>query len=1218
MEPSVVVGHSQGEIAAAHIAGGLSLDDAARLVALRARALIKIVGRGAMLLVPLPLGELEPLLSPYGEQVSHAVQNGPASQIVSGAGEAIEEIAASCEQDGVRVKRIAADGAGHSAQIDDLEGELLEAFAPISPRSGEIPFHSTVTGELTDTSELGPEYWYRNLRQTVRFEPVIRSLLEQGQRVLIEVGPHPALAFSIQETIDDALERPQEASVLGTLRREEQTERRFALSLAGAHAAGAKLEWDSFFKDSGARAVPLPTYPFQRKRYWLSGSSAAGDPAAMGLAPADHPLLSAAIESPAGGLTFTGRISRQTHPWLADHAAFGVVLLPGAAFVELALRAGKGVGCELLEELTLEAPLIVPEAGGVALQVALSPAGEDGKREALVHSRAEAKADDEEEVEPAAWVLHARGVLSDERPAAGALLGTWPPQGAEPLDPDSLYERLAALGFEYGPALQGVTSAWRKGEEVYAEVSLAEEQEGEAGRSGVHPALLDAALHAGLAENGEKAMLPSVWKGVSLAASGAKALRVKLGLAEQQTSLVAFDEANAPLLTVDAVIGRPVSPEQLGGQARARNDLLSLEWTKVSPAAESPAAKLLSLPELGPERDPDTAHAAHAATRAALELIQATLAEEPGQGEEPTRLALLTEGAVAATPGEDPDPAAAAVWGLFRSAQTENPGRFALIDSDGSDASRQIIATALAGGAAEPQLALREGALLAPRVSDRSRPDADRGEDETEAPAPLDPDRTVLISGATGALGALLARHLVEAHGARRLLLLSRSGPAAEGAAELAQALEELGAEVRIEACDVADRSALETLIEGIDPEHPLGAVIHTAGVIEDGVVSSLTAEQLDRVLAPKVDGAWNLHELCKEMDLSAFVMFSSMAGTLGGPGQGNYAAANVFLDALAQQRRAQGLAATSIAWGAAEVEGAATGELFDAALECLSPLLLVAPANRSALTRMDAAGMLQPILRGLLPRRAQRRKAPLASLEQLLSRVPEAEHEATVLELVREEMAAVLGYASAAEVPPERPFSELGFDSLAAVEMRNRLASRTGLRLSTTIGFDYPSAARLATHLLERVSGSGAGAAPAPALQSSEEAIAIVGIACRYPGSVNSPEQLWSMLAEGRDGISEFPSNRGWDVEGLYHPDPDHPGTSYTREGGFLHDAADFDPAFFGISPRDALVIDPQQRLLLEASWEALEHAGIDPFSLRGTPTGPSPGSAPSTTSAA
>src|SRR5258707_6369711 len=495
-------------------------------------------------------------------------------------------------------------------------------------------------------------------------------------------------------------------------------------------------------------------------------------------------------------------------------------------------------------------------------------------------------------------------------------------------------------------------------------------------------------------------------------------------------------------------------------------------------------------------------------------------------------------------------------------------------------------------------------------------------------PRAIDPARTVLITGATGGLGALTARHLAEHHGARDLLLVSRSGPEAQGARELQAGLEELGAEAKIAACDVSDREALEQLLASIPSEHPLGAVVHCAGAIADATVESLGEEQLERVFGPKADAAWHLHQLTEDLNLAAFVLFSSVAGTLGGPGQANYAAANVFLDALAQKRKAEGLSATSIAWGLWEREGGMTaglGEaelarmrrggiealsderglaLFDAALGADRPQALAVPIDTAGLRSLASAGALPPILSGLV-RVPKRRSAVSGSLATKLAALPEAEHGAFVLDLVRGEVAAVLGHASAQEVETDKAFQDLGFDSLAAVELRNRLNSATGLGLGATTVFDYPTPQRLAERLLGEATASGAGRQVAVRAQASEEPIAIVGMACRYPGGISSPAELWQLVAEGRDGISAFPADRGWDLERLYHPDPDHSGTSYAREGGFLDAAGEFDAKFFGIGPRAALAMDPQQRLLLECAWEALERAGIDPSSLRGSDSG-------------
>jgi acyl transferase domain-containing protein/acyl carrier protein len=1265
VEPSVVVGHSLGETVAVHIAGGLSLEDAAKLAVVRSQLITRLVGQGSLASVSLSAESLESRLRRWDGKIEIAAINGPSSSIVAGHTEALDELVRECEAEEVRIRRLPTSMASHSAQVEVLREDMLEGIASITPLSGDIPFHSTVTGELIDTADLDPEYWYRNLRQTVRFEPVVRSLLVGGCRALIEVGPHPVLAISLREIVE-AGEDPEATAVIGSLRRDEGGAERFSLSLAEAHAAGVELDWEALFAGSGAKRVTLPTYPFQRQRYWLEKALGGGaDPTAIGQAPAGHPLLGAAIDSPQGdGVTLTGRLSLQTHPWLADHSVFENLLLPSSAFIELALRAGSEFECELLEELTTQAPLILPERGAAQVQVAVSGPDDRGRREVAIHSRREASAAEE----AGEWTCHAQGILSPEPAAAAEPAAAWPPQGAEPVGLDSLYERLAEAGFEYGPAFQGVQAAWADGETVFADVSLPEEHFRDAARFGLHPALLDAAFHAGLGlavggDGGSGAanpVQPIAWRDVRVASPGATALRVRMRLGKEGGELSAVDEMGAPVVSIGAVVVREVDPAQMRAAARRQRPLFRVEFSEVKlPVADEPgpaSVAILGEAEVGDleaARHPDLAalieaieagaaapelvladarslgsdgkdlpEAAHAALQHVLGLAQAWVAAEQ-LGE--ARLVLLTHGAVAVAETESPDLVTAPALGLLRSAGSEHPGRFALVDVDGADASLQALPAALAF-AEESQLALREGRLLAPRFIRATTPEPEAGE------RPIDPDSTVLITGGTSGLGALVARHLVVEHGARRLLLASRSGAEADGAAELRAELEELGAAVTIAACDVGARDQLEALLDSIPEEHPLGAVIHSAAVGEDGMLESLDGDLLGRVLRPKADAAWHLHELTEGLDLSRFVLFSSAAGLLGAAAQAPYAAANAFLDALAARRRAAGLPATALAWGLWEQGSAAAAaaigeeelerlgqqirarlgaapmsseeglELLDSALTREEPLLAPIVFDTAVLRAQASAGTLPAVLRGLVRAPARRESGSLA---KRLAELPEAEREGAVLDLVRSHAAAVLGHASAEAVEPDRAFQELGFDSLAAVELRNRLGTATGLRLAPTVVFDYPSAKALARYLLAEATSSGVAQKAVVRARTSEEPIAIVGMSCRYPGGVGSPEELWQLLAEGRDGLGEFPTDRGWDLQNLFHPDPDNPGTSYAREGGFIYDAGDFDAGFFGIAPREALAIDPQQRLLLEASWLALEDAGIDPTSLAGSPTG-------------
>jgi acyl transferase domain-containing protein/NADP-dependent 3-hydroxy acid dehydrogenase YdfG/acyl carrier protein len=1105
VEPAVVVGHSQGEIAAAHVAGGLSLADAARIVALRSQSLVALVGKGAMAAVSIGAERAEELLAAWPGRMSLAAINGPRSVVVSGDFEPMSELLAICERDGVRAREIVAGGAGHSPQIEPLRERLLEGFAVIEPRAGTIPFRSTVTGAPLDTAALDAVYWYRNLRQTVRLGPVVADLLEDGARTLVEISPHPALTVNLEEIIE-ASDEPGAVSVVGSLQRGEQDARRFAESLAAAHVAGADVAWERLHP--GASAVPLPTYPFQRERYWLKMGPDSGDPTSLGQLDAAHPLLGAAVEIPGEGLVMTGRLSPRESTWMRDHAVMKTPLLPGTAFVEIACHAAHFVGLALAE-LVLQQPLMLDAERPCSLQVVVRGEGRDGAGSLTISSRPQGG----EENGADGWICHATGTLGPEPTTAPAPLGSWPPEGAEPIAIDDLYLRLADLGGDYGPAFQGLTAAWRRDGEIFVEAELAEAQREEAGAFGIHPALLDAALHGVFVASGEEPAgpsLPFAWSGVRLHAGGAASLRAALVPREDGAlSLRAFDPAGAPVVEIDSLILRPVDLAQLrtgaaaerslftlghaplvlsdpagpppsmavlgdlrlGGLAVDRHPALGSLLAQIEADGEAPALLLVAAPL--PHGVADAAEAAEGAAVALLGQLRALLAAERLAE---TRLAVLTENAVGALPAETPDPRLAAALGLLRSAANEHPGRFAAVDVDGTDASLAALPAALAGGEAE--LALRDGEALAPRV--------ERWGTEEGGPRPLELSRVVLVTGATGSLGALVARHLVEQHGARRLLLTSRRGPDAPGAAELVAELEGLGAEVELAACDVADRDQLGELLEGVD----LGAVIHAAGALADGLVENMEPEALRRVLAPKARGAWALHELTRSADLTHFVLFSSLAGVLGAPGQGNYAAANSFLDALARRRSAEGLAATSIAWGLwEEGTGSQLGEadlariqrqglapiaaadglaLLDAILAGSRSLAIATPLNLARLRTLASADLLPPMLRGLLPT-SRRAAGPREDLATHLASVPEDERPAVVLDLVREHVAAVLGHSSAEAIDADRGFKDLGFDSLGAVELRNLLVAKTGLRLSVTTVFDHPDAASLARHLLER-----------------------------------------------------------------------------------------------------------------------------------------------------
>ncbi|WP_086666774.1 type I polyketide synthase [Lentzea kentuckyensis] len=1179
VEPSAVVGHSQGEIAAAVVAGGLSLADGARVVALRSALIAReLSGRGAMLSVAASAARVTELAS--GADV--AVVNGPAAVVVAGAPEVIAEVAARCEREGLRHRTLPVDYASHSVQVERIEDALRTALAGVVPASAQVPLYSTVTGGLVDTALLDAGYWYRNLRRPVLFADTVRAVTDDLKSVIfIEVSTHPVLVAAIEDTLADA-----PVAALGTLRRDEGDLTRFRSAVGQAHALGVAVDWPALLGPDAAR-VPLPGYAFQRKRFWL-GTDQGNDPGGLGLAATGHPLVTAAVPAATGdGVLLTGRVSLSSHPWLADHAVRDTVIMPGAALVELALHAGDHLGLPTVDELVVEAPLDLTEPR--QLQVNLQR-DESGRGQVTIHSRAG----------DGPWTKHASGVLSGEQRQEPADTGPWPPAGAEPVDLTSAYASLAGRGLRYGPVFQGLTAAWTRDDSLYAEVELPVEPD--AG-FGLHPALLDAALHL-FAYFADDVRLPFSWHGVRLHAVEATRLRVRLSPAgEGAVEVLATDPAGQPVFTADALTTRPAD----GVTARMPGSDLLLEeaWRPVALTAGGAALSTLDderpgslvrwdLPVSGPDGLPSDRHAAGVAVRhavgQALGAVRRFLAEDRFTG---STLVVTTRNAVAAAPGDQVDPAAAAVWGLLRSAQSEHPGRIVLVDGDGI--------AALPDG--EPQLAIRDGGALVPRLARFTSP---------VTGAPWRADGVVLITGGTGVLGAALARHLVAEHGVRRLLLTSRRGIEAPGARELADELAESGAEVRVVACDVADREEVRRLLAEVEQ---LSAVVHTAGVLDDGTVTGLTDEQVDKVLRAKVDAAWHLHELAGDLD--AFVLYSSLAGLIGTPGQANYAAANATLDALARHRRELGLPATSLAWGLWAQASGMTGHLggtdharlardglaaidtaaglaaFDAAVDADRPVLAVTPLDLNALR----TGEVPALLRGLVPpvrRRADSGDA--AGLAERLRSLAEPQRLAVLLDLVCGHVATILGHADPASVPADQAFRDLGFDSLTSVELRNRLSKAAGVRLPATLVFDHPTPSALAAFLRTTL---GVGPADVPVTAtvrpSSDEPVAIIGMACRFPGDTHGPEQLWELLADGREGLSAFPADRNW-------PSLDAVPTGL---GGFLTGAADFDPTFFGISPREALAIDPQQRLLLETAWEAVEGAGIDPALLRGSNTG-------------
>jgi acyl transferase domain-containing protein/NADPH:quinone reductase-like Zn-dependent oxidoreductase/acyl carrier protein len=1164
--PDYLLGHSVGELAAAHVAGVFTLADACTVVAARGRLMQALPPGGAMAAVQATEDEVRPRLA---GGVAIAAVNGPAAVVLSGDEHALHDVAVPFKDSGRKVGKLRVSHAFHSGLMDPVLAEFRQVVADVATAVPRIPVVSDVTGERATAEQLrSPDYWVRHARETVRFADGVRWLAEQGVTRFVELGPDAVLTAMARANLTE----PSSVAV-PLLRRTRPDVPTVFDALARLHTHGLSPDWSAVLGHGDT--VDLPTYAFQRSPYWLDAPASAGDLSAVGLRPADHPLLGAAVGlADPDGLVFTGRLSVAAQPWLAGHTVFDTVVLPFGAFVDLSVLAADQVGLDRVGELVLAQPLVLPPGADVDLQVAVHAPDGRGERTFGVFARYG---------EDGPWTRHAHGVLT-----AGAAKVVSPDGGGTEV---RLPDGLDATGF------------------------------------GLHPALLEAVLR----DQTEQGQWPVECRGVSLHATGATVLRATVTpVRPGVVSVTAVDVSGEPVLSVEELVLRPFTAADV--RPGAVDDLYRVDWAPVPIDSEPVSWAVLGQDAfgIGGVAHPDLAALLATAdplpdvvavccagagadvpvealelTGRALDLLQSWLAEERLAG---VRLAFVTRWAA----GDDVrDLAAAPVWGLVRSAQSEHPGRFALVDVGDSAA-----AVSAALGSTEPQVVLRAGEARAARLAR-----ADRAAE----PVALDPNGTVLLVGGTGSLGRLLARHLVSAHGVRHLLIAGRRGPAADGAAELVAELAGLGATATVVACDVTDRAAVAELLDHVPAEEPLTAVLHLAGVLDDGVIGSLDHDRLAAVLRPKVAAAHHLHELTQDANLAAFVLFSSAAGTFGGAGQGNYAAANTFLDALAQHRRSLGLPAQSLAWGLWAQDRGMTGALDDAdhrrigrggvrALSTADGLCLLDAAlgSDSAVLvpiALDTAALrdrsdVPPLLRGLV-RPSRRRAAVSGGLADRLAATAADERESLLLALVRARAATVLGHAFTDAVPAGRAFRDLGFDSLTAVEFRNDLGRETGLRLPATLVFDHPTPTEVARYVLAELAGTSAAQPPTGPAGEVAEPVAIVAMSCRLPGGVRSPEDLWRLVSTGGDAVTGFPTDRGWDLDGLLADDPERPGTSHTGFGAFLDDVAGFDPAFFGISPREVLALDPQQRLLLETAWEALERAGIDPGSVRGTATG-------------
>ncbi|MFF9691156.1 SDR family NAD(P)-dependent oxidoreductase [Streptomyces sp. NPDC014623] len=1258
IRPDYVTGHSIGELTAAHVSGVLSLPDAALLVAEHGRLMQQLPAGGAMVAVQAREDEVLPHLT---DRVSVAAVNGPESVVLSGDEEAVLALAGEWARRGRRTRRLAVSHAFHSPLTEPMLERFRSVAEGLSYGTPDIPLVSNLTGRGASAQELGDAgHWVTHARGTVRFADGVRHLREQGVTRFLELGPDDVLSAMAQGCLDDT-----GRLILPVLRKDRPERTALALAVGQLYASGTEIDRTACFSGTDARVVELPTYAFQHERYWLEPLAGEADLASAGLIPVGHPLLAAAVQLDDGAV-LTGRLSTRRLPWLVDHRVGGALVVPGTALLETAARAAAQTGHGEVTELLLHAPLVIADGAATDVQVRIEATGTPGV--SALHLLARCAGADEWTShatgtlggEPAAAPEGAKS-LTAWPPAGAVALDVEHHYGelaARGLTYGPAFRGVRAVWRDDDELFAEVrlpdADAAQSGAYLLHPALL---------DAVLHP------LAAGeLLPDARGARLPFSWSAVRHHARGASALRVRMRREGPDTvRLTAWDTQGGPVLEAGVVL-RPVSAEKLrlALSAGREEPLYRMVWEPLGAATASggqaPSAQRCVVVGDGPGVEAARDHLAGAAAAvdrvsgfagttpervraglaAVLERIQSWLAGPRHEGE---CLVVITRQACSTGSDAAVDPVHAAVWGLVRTVQTEHPGLVRLIDTDGTPDVPGGLSSAVA--AAAPQLAVRGGELLVPRLehveasAGAPSPAAGPGGDAGSGWA----NSSVLVTGAGGVVGSALTRHVVATQGVGHVVLMSRRGAAGPGVTELADELRELGATVTVAACDAADRGQVSAVLADIPATHPLRGVVHAAGTLADNLVSTLTPDRLNAVLGAKVDAVHVLDAATRELELDWFVACSSVAGWWGTAGQANYAAANACVDALIEDRHRAGHRALSLAWGLWEEKSELSGHLSDVDIRRMARVGIEPLSTADALRAFDSAlarrePVLAPVRLGAagLPEAVTESLPPFLATHASGARVPARVHAAQsqpaspapvpagpspmalppvgeqrrqiLTDLVRTSTAAVLGRQDLREDQWEASFSELGVDSLMSLELRGILNEATGLRLPPTLLFDRPTLSSLADHLVQALdAGEEPAAAQVPRTTATtaveDDPIVIVGMACHYPGGVDSPDDLWNLVASGSDGVTPFPTDRGWDFETLFADDPDLPGTSHTRFGGFLHDAAMFDAKFFGISPREALATDPQQRLLLETSWEALEHAGINPQTLKGSPTG-------------
>ncbi|AGP37465.1 type I polyketide synthase [Sorangium cellulosum] len=1168
--PDVVIGHSMGEVAAAHVAGALSLEDAVAIICRRSRLLRRISGQGEMAVTELSLAEAETALRGYEDRVSVAVSNSPRSTVLSGEPAAIGEVLSSLNAKGVFCRRVKVDVASHSPQVDPLREDLLAALGGLRPRAAAVPMRSTVTGAMVAGPELGANYWMNNLRQPVRFAEVVQAQLQGGHGLFVEMSPHPILTTSVEE-MRRAVQRA--GAAVGSLRR-GQDERPAMLEALGAlWAQGYPVPWGRLFP-AGGRRVPLPNYPWQRERYWIEApaKSAAGD--RRGVRAGGHPLLGEmqTLSTQTSTRLWETTLDLKRLPWLGDHRVQGAVVFPGAAYLEMAISSGAealGDGPLQITDVVLAEALAFAGDAAVLVQV-VTTEQPSGRLQFQIASRAPGAGH-------ASFRVHARGALlrveRTEVPA-GLTLSAVRARLQASIPAAATYAELTEMGLQYGPAFQGIAELWRGEGEALGRVRLPDAA-GSAAEYRLHPALLDACFQivGSLFAGGGEA---TPWVPVELGSlrllqrpSGELWCHARVVNHGHQTP----DRQGADFWVVDssgAVVAEVCGlvAQRLPGAVRRREEddwFLELEW---EPAAVGTAkvnagrwlllggggglgAALRSMLEAGGHA---VVHAAENNTSAAG--VRALLAKAFG-GQAPTAVVHLgsldgggeldpglgAQGALDAPRSADVspdalDPAlvrgcdsvlwtvqalagmgfrdAPRLWLLTRGAQAVGAGdvsvtqapllglgrviamehadlRCARVDLDPArpDGELGALLAELLADDAEAEVALRGGERCVARIVRRQPETRPRGRIESCVPTDVTirADSTYLVTGGLGGLGLSVAGWLAE-RGAGHLVLVGRSGAASVEQRAAVAALEARGARVTVAKADVADRAQLERILREVTTSGmPLRGVVHAAGILDDGLLMQQTPARFRKVMAPKVQGALHLHALTREAPLSFFVLYASGVGLLGSPGQGNYAAANTFLDALAHHRRAQGLPALSVDWGLfAEVGMAAAQEDRGARLVSRGMRSLTPDEGLSALARLLESGRVQVGVMPVNPR-LWVELYPAAASSRMLSRLVTA-HRASaggpagdgdllrrlaaaepsarsaLLEpLLRAQISQVLRLPEG-KIEVDAPLTSLGMNSLMGLELRNRIEAMLGITVPATLLWTYPTVAALSGHL--------------------------------------------------------------------------------------------------------------------------------------------------------